>query len=223
MQRRTHRRIGFLVAFAAYFAALWLLWETPVVYPIKLFVVLLHELSHAAAALATGGSVERIVLSANEGGATWTRGGNPFITLSAGYLGSLACGLVLLAAARMRAARVGGVLTGLGILLLATAALYVRNGFGLTFCLLSGIALILAARWLAAAAQAMLLTTLGLTSALYAVLDIRSDIFRHPHLDSDARLLADLTGVPTLVWGTLWMAAACAACWIAFRRALRRA
>lgn len=223
MRPRTRRRIIFLAGFAAYFAALWLLWETPVVYPVKLFVVLLHELGHAAAALATGGSVDRILLYANEGGATRVRGGNAFVMLSAGYLGSVVAGLALLAAARMRAARVRAVVAGLGVVVLATAALFVRNAFGLIFCLLVGAALILASRHLRPAAQAALLTALGLTSALYAVLDIRSDVLHRPHLDSDARLLADLTGVPTLVWGTLWMAVAVAACWIAFRRALHRA
>ncbi len=44
-------------------AAIWVLWPTPVVYPLKIFVVMLHELSHAIAALATGGHVVRITLS----------------------------------------------------------------------------------------------------------------------------------------------------------------
>ena len=46
------------------------------------------------AAIATGGAVERIVLDANQGGAAYTRGGIPFVTLSAGYLGSLLWGVL---------------------------------------------------------------------------------------------------------------------------------
>src|SRR5690606_12341161 len=33
------RRLRLTAAFAAYFVTLWLLWETPVVYPLKVFVV----------------------------------------------------------------------------------------------------------------------------------------------------------------------------------------
>ncbi len=223
MRSKTYRRIGFLVAFAAYFAALWFLWETPVVYPLKVFVVLLHELSHAAAVLATGGTVERILLTPAQGGATYARGGSAFITLSAGYLGSLACGLALLGAARARAARVRSATVALAVVVLAAAAVYVRGWFGFLFCLLFGGALLLASRKLKPGGQAVLLTTLGLTSALYAVLDIRSDILQRPHLESDAHMLARMTGIPTLAWGALWMVIALLACAWSLHRAWRRA
>ena len=32
-----------LLSLAALFAATWLLWDTPLVYPIKIFVIMLHE------------------------------------------------------------------------------------------------------------------------------------------------------------------------------------
>lgn len=216
------RRLTFVLGFAVYFAALWLLWETPIVYPLRLFVVMLHELSHAAAVLATGGRVEAIVLFSNEGGATYARGGNAFLALSAGYLGSLFWGLGLIAAARARAATVRAVVTGMGLLFLAVAVVYVRNGFGLVFCLISGLALIAATRWLRAPGLARVLTVLGLTSALYAILDIRGDILQSPHLESDAYMLAQMTGIPTLVWGAIWMTIAIWSCWLALRRAYRR-
>jgi hypothetical protein len=49
---------------------------------------------------------------------------------------------------------------------------------------------------------------LGLTSCLYAVLDIKSDVLDRPELASDARMLAELTGIPTTAWGVLWVAVA---------------
>lgn len=223
MGSKIRRRIGFVAAFAAYFAALWLLWETPVVYPLRVFVVLLHELSHAIAGVATGGAVESIVLSADEGGATFVRGGNALVMLSAGYLGSLVWGLALLGAGRARAGLARWVVAALGLALVAVAVAYIRNGFGLVFCLIFGAGLLLAAWWLRPAGQRVLLTTLGLTSALYAVLDIRSDVLGRPHAESDAYLLSELTGVPTLAWGVLWMAIALTACWATLRREYRRA
>jgi hypothetical protein len=58
-----------VAGFTALFAALWFLWDTWLVTPLKLFVVMLHEVSHGLAAVATGGSIDRIVLTPDLGGA----------------------------------------------------------------------------------------------------------------------------------------------------------
>ena len=55
------------------------------------------------------------------------------------------------------------------------------------------------------------------------MLDIKSDILDRPELRSDARMLAELTGVPTLVWGGLWIAIALLFCVVLFRWVWRRA
>jgi hypothetical protein len=223
MKTPARRRIELLLGITAFYCALWLLWTTVLVFPLKVFVVLLHEISHGFAAVVTGGTVERIVLHANEGGATYTLGGNPFLILSAGYLGSLLWGLLLieLAGARPRFAR--SALAVLAITILVVAALFVRNAFGFIFVALFGAVLFLAARRLSARGVAVVLLVLGLTSAFYALLDIRSDILVRPEVESDAHMLAAMTGVPTLLWGVVWTAIAVAACWFALRRWLRRA
>lgn len=222
MRPLTRRRLRFLAGFAAYFMALWLLWPTPLVYPLKIFVVLLHEMSHGMAAIATGGTVQRIVLNPAQGGATYTTGGNAFLILSAGYLGSLLWGLLLLEAARLRPSRLKLVLAALGAIVLGTTLVYVRSWFGLLFGVVFGLALLAGARRLSPAVQAVLLTALGLTSSLYALLDIRSDILQRPDLPSDAHMLAQLTGVPTLLWGGLWALIAILASALMFRRIYRR-
>jgi hypothetical protein len=223
MKTTSRRRTELLLGIAAFYIALWLLWATPVVFPLKLFVVLLHELSHALAAVATGGTIDRILLEANQGGATYTRGGNAFLILSAGYLGSLLCGLLLieLAGARTRVAR--SALIVLAITLLAVAALFVRNLFGFVFTLIAGVVLLVCARKLGSRGIALVLMMLGLTSALYALLDIRSDILSRPGLESDAHMLANMTGIHTLIWGFLWIGVAAVASFFALRRWLRRA
>lgn len=223
MKPATRRRLKLLVGIAAFYALLWVLWYTPVIFPLKIFVVLLHEISHALAALGTGGTVERIVLDVNQGGATYIRGGNAFLILSAGYLGSLLWGLLLIELAGARTARARWAVGVLGVFVLLVAVLYLRNWFGFVFTGLFGAALIIAARRLAARAVAVVLLVLGLTSALYALLDIRSDIISRPEVQSDAAMLADLTGIPTLAWGFLWIGLAAAACWLGLRRWLRRA
>src|ERR1044071_4227352 len=112
--------------------AVYVLWNTPVVYPLQIFVVFLHEISHGLAAVLTGGSIERIVLSANEGGACYTRGGSRFLTASAGYLGSVLWGaLFLVVGARTRADR--ALVCAVGVFVAAITLLFVRSAFGFVY------------------------------------------------------------------------------------------
>ncbi len=208
-------RLRFIGGFAVYFGALWLLWNTPFIYPIKVFVVLLHEISHGLVAMATGGSIERIVIEANQGGVCYCPGGSPFLTLSAGYLGSMAWGGLILASARAPGSWPRYAAGAIGVLVIGVTLLYVRNVFGLMFGALFGSGLIAASRYLPSEGNAGLLIALGLTSCLYAILDIKSDILDRPQVLSDARMLAELTGVPTPVWGIIWITLALvAAVWL---------
>ncbi len=204
-----------------FFVALWLLWDTAAVAPVKLFVVFLHEISHGIMAVATGGRIERIVIDANQGGACYCGGGSTFLTLSAGYLGSLAWGLAFLWLARFEA-QARWTMALVGVATGAVTLLYMRNLFGFAFGLGFAAALVLAARQLPALWNARILTALGLTSALYAILDIKSDVLDRPGLESDAHMLADLTGVPTVVWGVLWIGLAGGVVALVARRALTR-
>jgi hypothetical protein len=212
--------LGGLFVFVAIF------WNTILVYPVKLFVVLLHELSHALAALLTGGHVLAITLSPQLGGVTQTVGGWPFLIASAGYLGSIVWGgLILLLAARSRRDR--ALAQAVGVLVVGATLLFTRNLFGLVFGILFGLALIVVARRLSDAFSDLFLKFLGLTSCLYVVLDIKSDLidrafFRFPGAVSDAQNLAAMTGVPALVWGVGWFLIACGAVVVLLRAAVVR-
>lgn len=208
MSVRTRKRMAFLGGFLIYFAALWALWNTPVIYPLKLFVVFLHELSHAIVAVATGGSVDRIILDPYQGGATYTLGGNSFLTLSAGYLGSLFWGVLFIMLGFSRWARPRWVVGVIGGAVVVITLFLVRSIFGFGFGLLFGAALMTGARYLGQGFNRTLLLGLGLTSTLYAVLDIKSDILSRPNLPSDAAMLSQMTGIPTVVWGFFWIAIA---------------
>ncbi len=216
-------RFLFVAGFAAFFTALWFLWDTWLVTPLKLFVVLLHEISHGLAAVATGGTIDRIVVTPDLGGACYCGGGDAFVTLSAGYLGSLLWGAALVLIAARFGRRSPWITGAIGVFIGLVTVLYVRNPFGLMFGLGFGAALVAAARYLSPAANGRVIWVLGLTSCLYAVLDIKSDVLDRPELRSDARMLAEMTGVPTVVWGGLWIAAALFVCWLLFRRLLRQA
>lgn len=222
MKRATKRKAFFLLGLSAWLVALWLLWWSPVIYPVKLFVVLLHELGHAAAAVATGGVVDRIVVTPDQGGVCYCPGGNAFLTLSAGYLGSMVFGALILLLARARRPAPRDSTTLLGVAVLILTAFYVRNPFGILFGALFGAAMV-GLRAAGRTVHVLVLTALGLTSCLYALLDIKSDVLDRPFLESDAYMLAQLTGVPTVVWGVLWIGLGGLVAWWLFRRALAEA
>lgn len=223
MKRRTRRKLGALAAFGLYLIALFFLWESWVVYPLRLFVVLLHEASHALAAVATGGRVEAILLTADEGGLCRCPGGNAFLTLSAGYLGSLAWGVGLFSAAVHRPAWARVLVATIGAGVVALTLGVTRNAFGLAFGVAFGAGLLAAARWLPRPGNAAVLGILGLTSCLYAIFDIKSDVLDRPHLPSDAAMLAEVTGIPGVLWGVLWIVTAVAVTGALLRWAWRRA
>ncbi|MFT5373866.1 MAG: hypothetical protein ACI906_000682 [Candidatus Latescibacterota bacterium] len=71
-------------------------WETPFIKPFRFFVVLVHEVNHAAAALLTGGEVVEMRTHWNESGHTLTRGGFFPLISAAGYVGSALWGALLI-------------------------------------------------------------------------------------------------------------------------------
>ncbi len=208
--------IGALVLVLAFF------WDSPLLWPVKIFVVFLHELSHTLALILTGGHPAGIQLSAHEGGLAWGTGGNRFVVLNAGYLGSLLWGVVLLAVANRRAA-VPWFLRGMGVVLAIATILWMRPllSFGFLYGALAAVVLFALGSKLSATAGAIVLRFLGVFSCLYAVIDIFLDVI-HPASwgrESDAAMLAELTGIPALVWGVAWSLLA-AAVLIAMRRTL---
>lgn len=185
------------------------LWPTIFIWPLKILVVFFHELSHGIAAVATGGRIVAIQVVAQEGGLTQAYGGNPFIVLSAGYLGSLIWGgLILQGALRTRIQPQLAV--ALGAVLGVVSLLYVRPvvSFGFGFGLLAAAAMIFCGLKASRFVNTLVLAVIGLTSILYAPLDIIVDTLWHPGQHSDAWMMAQMTHIPTVVWGVLWTALA---------------
>ncbi len=216
-------KLWFIVGFAAFFAALWFFWDTSLVYPLKIFVVLLHEISHAIASVATGGGIEKITLDPRQGGACHCFGGNAFITLSAGYLGSLLWGGAMFSAARSDKVKTSWVNGFIGAMVVALTVFFVRGGFGMIFGIAFGLTMIFVSKQMGSVVNRGLLLTLGLTSALYAILDIKSDVLDRPNIQSDAAMLSEITGVSTTIWGLIWISIAIAVSVWLMRRAYKDA
>ena len=110
-----------------------------------------------------------------------------------------------------------------GALVVALTVLYVRTAFGVVFGVLFGMGMVLVSQRGTRSLNRTLLLALGLTSVLYAILDIKSDILDRPGVESDAYILAELTGVPTLVWGVAWISVALAFSFWLLHRAYKEA
>ena len=185
-------------------ALVFALWQTPALIPLKILIVFFHEAAHAIATILTGGEVISLSISVHQGGEVWSRGGSRFIILTAGYLGSLLIGIVLLLfAARTRADR--AVMAGMGVVMLLLAALYIRDLFALVFTVGVGLAMLYSARRFSTRVNDMALRVIGLTSVIYVPYDIFSDTIARSALRSDARMLAEEFGGTTMMWGGLWL------------------
>lgn len=183
-------------------------WDSPLLWPLKLLVVMIHETGHAVATLLVGGSVERVVVSTDESGHCLSRIPRSIfgqiVVYSAGYVGSaLAASVLLLATLRWNLRR--PILVGLALWLLVMALLYAGTVFTFVFCVITALALAAAARWLPAEGVEALNLFLAGFCALYALFDLRSDLW-HPEVRarSDAAMLAEHTWVPAIVWAAIW-------------------
>src|SRR5678809_1164122 len=116
-----------LLIAAAISVVLWFIpYAEVLTYPFRIFVTFIHEGGHAIAALLTGNSVESLSIATNASGETYTTQGGTFshmFVASAGYLGSMAFGALLLVLIRKAiAARV--VLIGSAAIVFALTIIY---------------------------------------------------------------------------------------------------
>ncbi len=215
------------------------LWFIPfaefLTYPFRIFVTFVHEGGHALAALLTGNSVASLSVATDGSGVTLTSTGGPIsqiIISSAGYLGSMVFGALLLILIRKAVAA--------RIVLLA-CALYV---FGLTmifglikplfwidgwsripFTLFAGlfisVGLVLIARFASARVATFFVSFLAVQSVLNALFDLKTLLFLSSPFGrpdpTDAVNMATVTGIPAIFWTVAWIAVAFGVLWFAMR------
>jgi hypothetical protein len=202
------------------------LWFIPyaefLAYPFRIFVTFVHEGGHALAAFVTGNSVHSLTVSPDGSGLVYSTNGGMLSSLfisSAGYLGAMTFGALLLWLVRMRV-RARAVLAASGVLVLLLATVF---GFlapvwnwslpGL-FTLIAGVALPLglfaAAKYLKPRAAAFLVSFLAVQCVLNAVFDLRNVLYASAFSDAqtDAANMAAATGVPSIFWVLFWIVVA---------------
>lgn len=215
------------------------LWFIPfaefLTYPFRIFVTFVHEGGHALAALLTGNSVASLSVAMNASGETYTTQGGlisqVFIS-SAGYLGSMAFGAMLLILIRKAvAARI--VLIGCGIFVFALTMIYgffkpllwMNAWSGIPFTLLAGlfisVGLVLIARFASARVTTFFVSFLAVQSVLNALFDLKTVFFMSspfaPAAQTDAVNMANATGIPAIFWTVAWIGLALGILWFAMR------
>lgn len=201
---------------------LWFLPFTEVVaYPIRIFVTILHEAAHAVMAWATGGSVSAIRVRSDGAGMTVTQGGSLLVISSAGYIGTMAYGAMLLLLCRKpRQARVVLAITALFIGAISLGLIRPAGSSGF----LLGLGLSIAGLGLSLFGPPRLtqfvVGFLGVESCLNALFDLKALVYLSTGTDvkTDARNLQELTHIPAVVWAILWTLVALALLFFALRR-----
>lgn len=193
-----------MVALAYYF------WDFVFMYPVKLFVVVLHEMSHGIAAVICGGRIEQIQIDPQIGGfCRFSMPDNPFFQIfvaSTGYLGSIFWGaLILIIAARTRYDRYVSLVIGLIVLMLTV--FFIREVFGIIFCLSFSIIMLLSYKYMPDWFNDYAIKFLGMASCLYAIVDIKDDLIVRSGIGSDADAIARLFGIPqmSVAIGVIWI------------------
>jgi hypothetical protein len=216
-----------------------LLWFIPyaeiLAYPFRIFVTFIHEGGHAIAALLTGNTVSSLSVATNTSGETYTTQGgliSQLLISSAGYIGSMAFGALLLILIRKSvAARI--VLLGSAILIFGLTMIYglfkpLFSGVswsGIPFTLLAGslisVGLILVARFASAKVASFFVSFLAVQCVLNALFDLKTVFFLSSPfalpVHTDAVNMANATGIPALFWAVIWIVLALGILWFAMR------
>lgn len=152
----------------------------------------------------TGGHVVELVVTPYQGGHVLSSGGSRFLTLSAGYLGSLGWGMTIYISA-VHSQFDQQIMMLLGLVIIAITFQFIGNLFGLGFSIITGLTLMGLSLKASEKVNDFLLRLIGLTTIMYVPLDIVNDTIFRSHLRSDARMLAEEIGGTTLIWGGTWL------------------
>ena len=188
-----------------YTAFIMIFWHIPVLkeilWPFKILTVALHEFGHASAGVCTGAKIDSITLNPDEGGLTKMRGGNPYITLPAGYIGSTVWGsLMVFAGFNTMASKITSVVIGLCML----ATLFWARNWLARLVTVGFLGLIGLLWWFQDGFYLRYIVLfIGVMSSLYSLWDIVEDLVMRKVNESDASQFSRLccSGMlPPQVW-----------------------
>jgi hypothetical protein len=182
-------------------------WGPLLLYPFTLFTTWVHECGHAVMVVLMGGSVSSITIQPDTSGLTRSLMPSGRIAqglvASAGYLGATVVGCFLMAATRVEK-RARTILRTIGVFMLFTVVIWIRNPFGAVVVVAWGLALLALSRKGNGRIPRFVLSVLAIQVALDAVYDIRALFFAHGGR-SDADTMTRLFLAPSWLWAGAWM------------------
>ena len=213
-----------LIIAAALSVALWFIpFAWILTYPFQLFVTFIHEGGHALAAVLTGNSVRSLSVSLDTSGLTETltpQGGlfSQLFISSAGYLGAMAFGALLLWLVRLRV-KSSVVLVGSAVIIAGLTAVFgflvpLTNLSFSPFTVISGglitTGLVAAAIYASRPIASFLVSFLAVQCVLNAIFNLRDLALLSvaSNKPTDAVNMYNATGLHPIIWALLWAAIA---------------
>ncbi len=200
---KTHENIVIIIVIAAAF----FLWNSIILFPLKLIPVIFHEMAHVIAALATGGYQISVQITNDLGGITSSKASNEIVVLTAGYAGSVIFGsAIYYSALKPKILRPAS--AAISVLFLAFGLIFIKNEFGIIASL--SIALFFGAIFFIKnqTVLTLILKIIALINISYVINDVIYDTFLSTNIYSDAVRLEQITGFNDWLWGALWIAVA---------------
>jgi hypothetical protein len=199
------------------------LWDTIIIKPLKLFTVFLHELGHAFMAFIFGYGIQSFKVNLNESGHTLAQSKgwfSSFMIANGGYLGSLLFALLILYIKRTAFKKM--ILGTIAILLLVVSFKFSGLSFTLVYSVMFAVFVILLYMMQNEKINDWVIDIIGISSVAYAIYDtfvdtillqinLKLNLIQGWEVEqpaTDAVYLAQLTGIPAVVWGIIWLSIA---------------
>lgn len=194
-----------LMVFAGLISLALIVSMIPIVnWPFSWMMTFFHEISHGIAALLTGGSVVKINLYLNGAGLCTTRGGIGFIISFAGYMGAVIWGgCIYIMAEKLNKRHTDEMALVLSGIILLSGIFWARDIMTIIImivmiCLLLSVIKLQNNSFIKLAIK--FIGVYVLLDAVKAPLNLVDGRHR-----GDGAALADMTGIPEVVWVSIWL------------------
>lgn len=192
-----------LILFISISFILFFFWNTFLIFPIKLFSVLIHEISHGFTALITGGKIILINIDFNLGGNIETENGVDFLVAFAGYIGSLTIGIIFFNYNQnINVIKFTSVLIIFISIIIVANADAETNFYIFTFILILFLTSLIF--FIKFSVIQLIVKVLGFISMIYVLLDLRNDFFVEGYV-SDAKIISEQFGINFYIISFLWI------------------
>ncbi len=170
-----------------------------IVYPITIFVTIMHELGHSLFAVLTGGSVYAVQINPNGSGFARIAGGLTPLVLAGGYIGSVIFGNLLLLVGLLYP-KITKFVAYFFIVVLVFTAIYWFNTFiSSAIIIIFTLVLFFVSKW-KNTALSLFFASIGIISVLYILEDYNGGP------SSDLQMFATYLGNSSVVfWMYLWL------------------